>query len=98
MRLPASLAGAPCGSIDQMLTTHSEIRAASVAAPTVHHLNVARTLMECGVDVLIEKPLGASLAEADELVQLAATHKRIAHAGHLERFKPAVRDTTVLPP
>jgi predicted dehydrogenase len=54
------------GSIDQMLTTHSEIRAASVAAPTLHHLNVARTLMECGVDVLIEKPLGASLAEADK--------------------------------
>src|ERR1700685_2439718 len=96
MRLPASLAGAPCGSIDQMLTTHSEIRAASVAAPTVHHLNVARTLMECGVDVLIEKPLGASLAEDDELVPLAATYKPTAQAGHLERFNPAVRATVPL--
>jgi predicted dehydrogenase len=79
------------GSVDQMLTTHSEIRAASVAAPTLHHLAVARTLMEAGVDVLVEKPLAASLAEADELVELAATHKRIAQAGHLERFNPAVR-------
>jgi predicted dehydrogenase len=84
------------GSVDQMLTTHSEIRAASVAAPTVHHLEVARALMEAGVDVLIEKPLAASLAEADELVQLAATHKRIAQAGHLERFNPAVRATIPL--
>ncbi len=84
------------GSIEQMLTTHSEVRAASVAAPTVRHLEVARSLMEAGVDVLIEKPLAASLAEAEELVQLADTHKRIAQAGHLERFNPAVRATLPL--
>jgi predicted dehydrogenase len=84
------------GSVDQMLTTHSEVRAASVAAPTVHHLEVASALMEAGVDVLIEKPLAASLAEAEELVQLAATHKRVAQVGHLERFNPAVRATLPL--
>jgi predicted dehydrogenase len=84
------------GSVEQMLTTHSEVRAASVAAPTVHHLEVARSLMEGGVDVLIEKPLAASLAEAEELVQLAATHKRVAQVGHLERFNPAVRATVPL--
>jgi predicted dehydrogenase len=84
------------GSVAQMLTTHSEVRAASVASPTVHHLEVARDLMEAGVDVLIEKPVAASLAEANELVQLAATHKRIAQAGHLERFNPAVRATIPL--
>jgi predicted dehydrogenase len=84
------------GSVAQMLTTHSEVRAASVAAPTVHHLAVARALMEAGVDVLIEKPVAASLAEANELAKLAATHKRIAQAGHLERFNPAVRATIPL--
>jgi predicted dehydrogenase len=84
------------GSVEQMLTTHSEVRAASVAAPTVHHLEVASALMEAGVDVLIEKPLAASLTEADELVQLAATHKRVAQVGHLERFNPAVRATIPL--
>ncbi len=81
------------GSVLQMLTTHSELQAASVAAPTVHHLSVARELMNAGVDVLIEKPLAASLAEADELVKLAAAGKRIAQVGHLERFNPAVRAT-----
>lgn len=81
------------GSVEQMLTTHSEIRAASVAAPTVHHLAVARALMEEGVDVLIEKPLAASLAEADELVEIAAARKRVAQAGHLERFNPAIQAT-----
>jgi predicted dehydrogenase len=84
------------GSVEQMLTTHSEVRAASVAAPTVDHLDVARALMGAGVDVLIEKPLAASLAEADELLRLAATHQRVAQAGHLERFNPAVRATIPL--
>ncbi len=84
------------GSISQMLTTHSEIQAASVATPTVNHLEAASQLMEAGVDVLVEKPLAASLAEADELVRLAAAHKRIAQVGHLERFNPAVRATLPL--
>ncbi len=84
------------GSVKQMLSTHSEVRAASVAAPTAHHLAVSRALMESGTDVLIEKPLASSLAEADTLVQLAADHKRIAQVGHLERFNPAVRATIPL--
>ncbi len=84
------------GSVEQMLTTHSEVQAASVAVPTVLHLDVARRLMEAGVDVLIEKPLAATLAEADELLRLASEHKRIAQVGHLERFNPAVRATLPL--
>ncbi|HET6178712.1 MAG TPA: Gfo/Idh/MocA family oxidoreductase [Candidatus Sulfotelmatobacter sp.] len=84
------------GSVQQMLTTHSELQAASVAAPTMQHLSVARDLMSAGVDVLIEKPMTATLPEAEELVALAAKHKRIAQAGHLERFNPAVRATLPL--
>jgi predicted dehydrogenase len=84
------------GSVSQMLTTHSEIQAASVAAPTAQHLVTARELMEKGVDVLIEKPVAASLAEADELLTVCAAHNRIAQVGHLERFNPAVRATTPL--
>jgi predicted dehydrogenase len=81
------------GSLDQLLTTHSEVQAASVTVPTLHHLSVARTLIEAGVDVLIEKPLASTLAEADELLGLAKKHQRIAQVGHLERFNPAVRAT-----
>ncbi len=84
------------GSVEQMLTTHSEVQAASVAVPTVLHLDVARTLMEAGVDVLIEKPLAAVLGEADELLRLASKHQRVAQVGHLERFNPAVRATLPL--
>src|SRR5260370_12248484 len=84
------------GTVRQMVTTHSEVRAASVAAPTRHRLAVGRGLMKAGVDVLIEKPLAATLAEAEELVALAAKHKRVAQVGHLERFNPAVRATLPL--
>jgi len=84
------------GSVEQMLTTHSEVQAASVAVPTVLHREVAGSLMEAGVDVLIEKPLAATLGEADELVRLASAHGRVAQVGHLERFNPAVRATLPL--
>jgi predicted dehydrogenase len=42
------------------------------------------------VDVLVEKPIAASLAEADRIVEVARMHGRILQVGHLERFNPAV--------
>jgi predicted dehydrogenase len=84
------------GSVEQLTTTHSEVQAASVAVPTIRHLEVARTLMEGGVDVLVEKPLAASLADAAELIRLARGLGRVGQVGHLERFNPAVRATATL--
>jgi predicted dehydrogenase len=84
------------GSIQQLTTTHSEIQAASIAVPTIHHLEVARALMEAGIDVLIEKPVATSLAEAEDLIAMAQRLSRIAQVGHLERFNPAVRATIPL--
>jgi predicted dehydrogenase len=80
------------GSVQQLLT-RPEIHAASVAVPTVAHVEVARQLMEAGIDVLIEKPVTSTLAEADGLLRVAKQHKRIVQVGHLERFNPAVRAT-----
>ena len=72
------------------------VQAASVAVPTISHFAVARQLMRSGVDVLIEKPLATTVAEADEVIELAQRHQRVAQAGHLERFNPAVRATVPL--
>ena len=72
------------------------VDAVSVAVPTVAHLTVASELMQAGVDVLIEKPLASTLAEADELRSIAARQNRIVQVGHLERFNPAVRATLPL--
>lgn len=68
-----------------------DIAAATVAVPTVHHLAVARPLIERGIHVLIEKPLAPTAAEADALAALARAHGAIVQVGHTERFNPAVR-------
>jgi predicted dehydrogenase len=68
----------------------SQVDAVVVAVPTVDHVRVARPFIERGVPVLIEKPLAASLGEADELLSLAARHRTVFAAGHTERFNPAV--------
>ncbi len=71
-------------------------QAVSVAVPTAAHLEVAGQLMEKGVDVLVEKPLTTTLAEADQMIALALRHGCIVQVGHLERFNPAVRATVPL--
>jgi predicted dehydrogenase len=76
---------------DRQRETFRRIDAASLCVPTVHHAACARELIAAGIDLLIEKPLAASLAEADEIVALASEHRRIVQVGHLERFNPAVR-------
>ena len=77
-------------SVEAMLAADVQIAAASVCAPTVHHAAAARALLPAGIDLLIEKPVAASLAEADELIALAAANRRLVQVGHLERFNPAV--------
>lgn len=66
-----------------------QVDAATVAVPTRDHLPVARALLGMGIDLLVEKPLAATLSEADELI--AASAGRVVQVGHLERFNPAVR-------
>ena len=82
-------------SIEQcMAVARAELKrigAASVCVPTMHHAACARTLMAYGIDLLIEKPLASTLAEANEIVRLAGEHVRMVQVGHLERFNPAVR-------
>ena len=56
----------------------------------MHHHAVASALLEGGLDLLVEKPIAATLAQANELVALSEKHNRILQPGHLERFNPAV--------
>jgi predicted dehydrogenase len=67
------------------------VRAVSVAVPTVHHLAVARPLIERGIHVLIEKPLAPSAADAEQIAALGQRHGVVVAVGHTERFNPAVR-------
>ena len=77
-------------SIDELLAADLKLDAATVAVPTLHHHAVAAQLLEAGLDVLVEKPIAATLAQADDLLAIAAKRNRILQPGHLERFNPAV--------
>jgi len=61
-----------------------------IATPTNAHAELATFFLERGRDVLVEKPIAATLAEADELVALARRRGRILAVGHVERHNPAV--------
>jgi len=71
-------------------TLAGRVDAVSVAVPTVEHSRVGCRLMEQGIDVLVEKPMAASVAEADALIAHAKKQRRVLQVGHLERFNPAV--------
>jgi predicted dehydrogenase len=67
-----------------------EVDAISVATVTPAHYDVARQALEAGIHVFIEKPMTASLTEADELNRLSVGKKLCLQVGHIERFNAAI--------
>jgi predicted dehydrogenase len=65
------------------------VDAVSLAVPTIEHARIGCLLLSRGIDVLVEKPIAASVAEADELIDAALQYARVLQIGHLERFNPA---------
>jgi len=68
-----------------------EVDAVSIAVPTSSHHQVAGNCLDAGIDVLLEKPITVTLAEADDLIAKAEKKQLILQIGHLERFNPAVQ-------
>jgi predicted dehydrogenase len=73
-----------------LLDSHRRVDAVTIAVPTVAHLEVARPFLERGIHVLVEKPMAASIAEAEEMIAIAARSGATLAVGHTERFNPAV--------
>jgi predicted dehydrogenase len=67
-----------------------KVDAVSIAVPTPGHYAVSKDFLENGIDVLIEKPMTTTLAEADELIGIAESRGLVIQVGHLERFNSAV--------
>jgi len=67
-----------------------KVDAVSIAVPTGAHHEVASIFLKAGVDVLLEKPIAATLAEADELIALAGAKGLIFQIGFILRFNPAI--------
>lgn len=64
----------------------------SIAVPTSMHYAVAKECLQAGVHCLVEKPITNSLAEAEELFNIAQKNGAILHVGHVERFNGAVQE------
>jgi predicted dehydrogenase len=75
-------------SLDALI---DECDAMTVVVPTPAHYEVAKRALERGKHVLVEKPLAATLDEADELLRAAAKSGALLQTGHVERFNRAVR-------
>ncbi len=68
------------------------VDAVCIAVPTRLHYDVGTTCLKEGVHVLIEKPIAATIEEAESLVRTAAEQNRILQVGHIERFNPAFQE------
>jgi len=86
-RIAAELGTTPYGDHRQLL---GKVDAVSVVVPTQCHFRVVRDFLEVGVHVLIEKPITVTIAEADELIELAEKKGLVFQVGHLERFNPVL--------
>lgn len=79
-----------CAAFTDHRSMIGKVDAVSVAVPTGEHHKIARDFLAAGVDVLIEKPICATLREADELIDLATAKKLVLQVGFVERFNPAI--------
>jgi predicted dehydrogenase len=68
----------------------AQIDLVSIVVPTQYHFPVAKECLEAGCHILLEKPVTQTVAEADELIRMAAERGLVFQVGHLERFNPAI--------
>jgi predicted dehydrogenase len=68
----------------------AEAEAVIVATPTVTHAEIAGFFLDRGLHVLVEKPIAATVAEADDLLGRARRAGRVLQVGHVERYNPAI--------
>ena len=79
-----------CTAFSDYRAMLGQVEAVSIAVLTSEHYKVAKDFLAAGVDVLIEKPICATLEEADELIELAQKKNLILQVGFIERFNPAI--------
>jgi predicted dehydrogenase len=67
------------------------VDAVSVVVPTTNHVEVSLLALERGNNLFVEKPIAASVSEAERIIETARKHGRILQIGHIERFNAAIR-------
>jgi UDP-2-acetamido-3-amino-2,3-dideoxy-glucuronate N-acetyltransferase len=75
----------------ESLLADRKIHAVALATPAAEHYQMARLALKAGKDVFVEKPLALHVPEAEELVELARSRKRVLMVGHILEYHPAIR-------
>ena len=83
-------AATSCTAVADYRELLGQVDAVSIAVPTDLHFEIAQDFLCHKSHVLVEKPMTASLEQADTLIALAREHGRVLQVGHLERFNPAI--------
>ncbi|NCA69904.1 MAG: Gfo/Idh/MocA family oxidoreductase [Sphingobacteriia bacterium] len=89
-RAAAVAAEAGCRVLPRLDDVIQDAEAVSIVVPTTAHLEVAAPLLTRGIPVLLEKPIAASLADAQQIVDLAQANGALLQIGHVERFNAGV--------
>lgn len=87
-KIAAELGTAVFTDVDELL---ARVEAVTVAVPTPAHAEVGMRALQRGVPVLMEKPLAATLEEADTLIATANRRRLQLQVGHIERYNRALR-------
>ena len=90
----AAEVGAPALGLDEAIEA---AEAVIVAAPTRFHFALGQAVLEAGRHLFMEKPIAATLVEAETLAALAAAKGRVLQVGHIERFSAAFRSVVEAP-
>ncbi len=77
-----------CADLDSLL---QQVDAVNIVVPTTHHFSIAMQALDQGKHLFIEKPITATVAEAEKLVQEARRRNLLIQVGHIERFNQAMR-------
>ena len=80
-----------CRPFDDHRALLGLVDAVSVVVPTRHHFQIARDFLSNNVHVLVEKPIAATIEQADALIGLAELKQLVLQVGHLERFNPVLQ-------
>jgi predicted dehydrogenase len=80
-----------CDAVRDVRRLIGRIHAASIAVPTTLHAEVSVPLLQHGIHCLVEKPIAATLQQADQLIRTARRLGCVLHIGHVERFNAALR-------
>ncbi len=89
-RAPAVAARHGGRAFDRPEALLAECEAVSIAVPTADHRLAAEQALAAGCHVLVEKPMAATVAEADAMIRAAQRAGRALQVGQVERFNPAL--------